>query len=111
MSGTIVISKGFLTGRTQKYPVKAILDGVKGEKVKGTGAVEVQLAPGSHAIQVRLGGFRTNKITIEVKEGVRHTVNISATGLEVLLKVPLFGILPAVLLAALPGSGFRLLPS
>lgn len=107
MSGTIVINKG-LTGCSQKNWVKASVDGVKGEKLRDAFSADVRAEAGTRKLAVSFGGFRTNTITLDVEEGVRHQVNVVPTRLEVLLRTPLFGLLGVLVLAAIPGSVFRI---
>lgn len=107
VAGTLVVQRD-LAGAKEKDWVKARLDGVAGDKVRGRSAVEVSAAPGSHQLQVSLGGFRTNTITIDVVEGRRHLARVLPTALGGLLTTPLLGVLPVLLGLTWPGSVYRL---
>ena len=105
MPGTIVIQRGSV-GKLGSYKVS--IDGQTGEKIKGGFSTDLAVESGVHQVRISAGGYRTNTVTVEVTEGRRHYLNIDTTGYASLLRVPLLGVLPALVPLMWPGLAVRL---
>jgi hypothetical protein len=53
------------------------VDGDRWETTGGNERLLVQLAPGSHRVEVRRAGFQTFTRTIEVRPGETETLNVA----------------------------------
>jgi hypothetical protein len=70
---------GTLNVRVQPADAVVIIDGERWDSPEGGSRLIVQLAGGSHRIEVRKDGFKTYTSTFQVRPGETQSLNISLT--------------------------------
>lgn len=72
-------ASGFGTLAVRVQPVDAVIlvDGERWDRPEGEPRLSLDLAPGTHEIEVRKDGHRTYRTTVEVKPGEVTAVNVS----------------------------------
>jgi hypothetical protein len=68
---------GTLNVRVQPADAVVIIDGERWDSPEGGSRIVVQLAGGSHRIEVRKDGFKTYTSTIQIRPGEAQSLNIS----------------------------------
>jgi len=68
---------GTLNLRVQPEDASVTIDGERWDSPQGGSRLAVQLAPGSHRIEVRKDGFRTYSSTVQIRPGEQQNLNIS----------------------------------
>ena len=68
---------GTLAIRVQPSDAVVLVDGERWDRPEGDSRLSLDLAPGSHDVEVRKDGHRTYRTTVEVKPGEVTAVNVS----------------------------------
>jgi len=71
---------GTLSIRVQPGDAEVLVDGEKWDSPQGEGRLTVELAEGTHRIEIRKPGFRTYTTTIRLRRGETLPLNVSLTG-------------------------------
>jgi hypothetical protein len=111
MSGTIVIVNGMASlasPASRGAQPLARIDGPNGYRVRGNRAGQFDVVAGTYRVRVSWASFHSNTIRLEVREGTRHHVVVSATPLYALTRIPLIGMLPQLAGSMIPGTALRL---
>ena len=68
---------GTLNLRVQPGDAAVTIDGERWDSPQGGSRLVVQLAPGSHRVEVRKDGFKPYTSTIQILSGQQQTINVS----------------------------------
>ena len=71
---------GTLSIRVQPGDAEVFVDGEKWDSPQGEGRITVELAEGTHHVEIRKQGFRTYTTTIRLRRGEMLPLNVSLTG-------------------------------
>ena len=68
---------GTLNIRVQPGDASVVIDGERWDGPEGGTRLSVQLASGSHRVEVRKDGFKPYSVTVQIRPGETQALNIS----------------------------------
>jgi hypothetical protein len=83
------------------------IDGPDGYQMHDATSDHYEVEPGTYRVRAHWTMYHSNSVTVEVREGGRHSVTFSPSMFYSLTLIPLVGSLPQLIESMIPGSGMR----